>query len=72
MSSIKEICEKDNTLQRQVIHGNISRHEYNIRRIAIHTEYIKAINEKELLDKLINKHRPNNSMTKEQYDRIFR
>ena len=73
-TSLKEICNKDNTLQRKVNHRQISEKEFNEKIKSIHKEYSETINEKDLLKKLICKHKPviDNSITLKEYDRIFR
>ena len=73
-TSLKKICSRDNSLQKKVIHRQISEAEFRTRVKNIHKEYSEAINEAELLKKLICKHKPviNNSITLKEYDRIFR
>ena len=74
MNKVKEICNRDNELQRKVNHRQISEKEFSEKIKSIHKDYSKAINEKDLLKKLVKKHKPviNNSMTLKEYDRIFR
>jgi len=74
MQEIKKLCNKDNELQRQVNHRQISEKEFRTKVKSIHKEYSKTINEAELLKKLVKKHNPiiDNSITLKEYDRIFR
>ena len=74
MNKVKEICNRDNSLQRKVIHRQITEAEFRDKVKSIHKDYSKAINEKDLLKKLVKKHKPiiDNSITLKEYDRIFR
>jgi hypothetical protein len=49
-TKLKEICKKDNKLQKEGKHKSTSMRE-------VHEEYSKAINEKELLEKLMQKYK---------------
>ena len=74
MNKVKEICNRDNKLQRKVNHHQITEAEFRDKVKSIHKDYSDTINETELLKKLICKHKPviNNSITLKEYDRIFR
>ena len=74
MNKVKEICNRDNELQRKVNHREITKAEFNEKIKSIHKEYSETINEKDLLKKLVKKHKPiiDNSITLKEYDRIFR
>ena len=56
MSKVKDICKADNRLQRKLIHGEISKAEFDFRKTKIHKEYIAITNEEKLLNDLIRKH----------------
>ena len=56
MNDVKEICNKDNRLQRKLLRGEISQAEFNFRKIKLHKDYIVATGENKLLDKIIKKH----------------
>ena len=73
-TSLKKICNRDNSLQKKVIHRQISEKEFREKVKSIHKEYSETINEKDLLKKLVKKNKPiiDNSTTLKEYDRIFR
>ena len=56
MNKIKDICNKDNILQRKLKAKEISKSEYNYKIDKIHQKYIIATSENELLRKLLRKH----------------
>jgi len=74
MNKVKEICNRDNELQRKVNHHQITEAEFNEKIKSIHKEYSVVTNEKKDLKKLVKKHKPiiDNSITLKEYDRIFR
>ena len=73
-TSLKKICNRDNSLQKKVIHRQISEKEFREKVKSIHKEYSETINEKDLLKKLVKKNKPiiDNPITLKEYDRIFR
>jgi len=74
MNKVKEICNRDNELQRKVNHREITEAEFNEKIKSIHKEYSVVTNEKKDLKKLVKKHKSiiDNSITLKEYDRIFR
>ena len=58
MKTIKEICRKDNNLQKQIIHKQITTEEFNAKIKTLHKEYSDATNERNLLNKLVLKYKP--------------
>ena len=74
MNKVKEICNRDNELQRKVNHREITEAEFNDKIKSIHKEYSVVTNEKKDLKKLVKKHKPiiDNSITLKEYDKIFR
>ena len=52
----KELCNKDNTLQRKLLKGEISEAEFNFRKQQVHDEYIIASDEEQVLKNILKKH----------------
>ena len=72
---IKEICEADNKLQKQLMHRQITETEFNEKIKSLHKRYSELSNEKALLERLTHKHNKpviNNSITLKEYDRVYR
>ncbi len=56
MKDLKEICEKDNRLQKMLMNGQITKETFNKEKQKIHDDYVDATMEQELLKNLMAKH----------------
>ena len=54
MINIKEICNEDNTLQKQLLRGEISLKEFNERKQKSHKEYMEY--ERDILANILKKY----------------
>ena len=52
----KDICKEDNRLQRKLLRGEMSKEEFDFRKIKLHKDYSMVIGEKELIEKILKKH----------------